>query len=86
MLYLTRKVGESVQQMGLKYATVTGVARDDLDDARRGLRFPDPSKPQDIAHPHGRIDLLGLRRTEITFKKIDRNAIGCRLGRCAGCG
>lgn len=27
-----RKVAESVQQMGLKYATVTGVARDDLDD------------------------------------------------------
>lgn len=26
------KVAESVRQMGLKYATVTGVARDDLDD------------------------------------------------------
>jgi len=26
------KVAESVQQMGLKYSTVTGVARDDLDD------------------------------------------------------
>jgi lipoic acid synthetase len=27
-----RRVAESVKQMGLKYATVTGVARDDLDD------------------------------------------------------
>ena len=27
-----RRVAESVQSMGLKYATVTGVARDDLDD------------------------------------------------------
>jgi len=27
-----RKVAESVQAMGLRYATVTGVARDDLDD------------------------------------------------------
>ncbi|NJP66657.1 lipoyl synthase [Streptomyces spiramenti] len=27
-----RRVAESVQQMGLKYATITGVARDDLDD------------------------------------------------------
>jgi lipoyl synthase len=27
-----RRVAESVQQMGLRYATVTGVARDDLDD------------------------------------------------------
>ncbi|PVU83878.1 lipoyl synthase [Cellulomonas sp. WB94] len=27
-----RRVAESVQAMGLKYATVTGVARDDLDD------------------------------------------------------
>lgn len=27
-----RKVATSVQQMGLRYATVTGVARDDLDD------------------------------------------------------
>lgn len=27
-----RRVAESVQKMGLKYATVTGVARDDLDD------------------------------------------------------
>ena len=27
-----RRVGESVQAMGLRYATVTGVARDDLDD------------------------------------------------------
>ncbi|MBO2455959.1 lipoyl synthase, partial [Actinomadura barringtoniae] len=27
-----RRVAESVTQMGLKYATVTGVARDDLDD------------------------------------------------------
>lgn len=27
-----RRVGESVQAMGLKYATITGVTRDDLDD------------------------------------------------------
>jgi len=27
-----RKVGESVKAMGLKYATITGVTRDDLDD------------------------------------------------------
>ena len=27
-----RRVGESVQRMGLRYATVTGVARDDLED------------------------------------------------------
>ncbi|NJQ08713.1 lipoyl synthase [Streptomyces lonarensis] len=27
-----RRVAESVQQMGLKYATITGVARDDLED------------------------------------------------------
>ena len=27
-----RKVGESVKTMGLKYATITGVTRDDLDD------------------------------------------------------
>ncbi|MBN9793643.1 MULTISPECIES: lipoyl synthase [unclassified Pseudonocardia] len=27
-----RRVAESVQQMGLRYSTVTGVARDDLDD------------------------------------------------------
>jgi lipoic acid synthetase len=27
-----RRVAESVQQMGLRYATITGVARDDLDD------------------------------------------------------
>ncbi len=27
-----RKVAESVQQMGLRYSTITGVARDDLDD------------------------------------------------------
>ena len=27
-----RRVAESVQKMGLRYATITGVARDDLDD------------------------------------------------------
>src|SRR3954467_15018945 len=32
-----RRVGESVATMGLKYATVTGVARDDLPDGGAGL-------------------------------------------------
>lgn len=32
-----RRVAESVREMGLKYATVTGVARDDLPDGASGL-------------------------------------------------
>ena len=54
-----RKVAESVRQMGLRYSTITGVARDDLDDGgswlyaetvRPGPR-DEPGDRRRAAHP-----------------------------------
>jgi lipoic acid synthetase len=65
-----RKVAESVREMGLKYATVTGVARDDLDDEGawlyaetiREVHRLNPGTGVEILVPDfsGRPELLGL--------------------------
>jgi lipoic acid synthetase len=64
-----RRVAESVRTMGLKYATVTGVARDDLDDEGawlyaetiRRIHALNPGCGVEILVPdfHGRPELLG---------------------------
>jgi lipoic acid synthetase len=64
-----RRVAESVRTMGLKYATVTGVARDDLDDEGawlyaetiRQIHALNPGCGVEILVPdfHGRPELLG---------------------------
>ncbi|RKR73666.1 lipoyl synthase [Frondihabitans australicus] len=65
-----RKVAESVREMGLRYATVTGVARDDLDDEGawlyaetiREVHRLNPGTGVEILVPDfsGRPELLGL--------------------------
>jgi lipoyl synthase len=64
-----RRVAQSVQTMGLRYATVTGVARDDLDDEGawlyaetvRAIHRLNPSTGVEILVPDfsGRPELLG---------------------------
>lgn len=64
-----RRVAQSVRTMGLKYATVTGVARDDLDDEGawlysetiRQIHALNPGCGVEILVPdfHGRPELLG---------------------------
>jgi lipoic acid synthetase len=64
-----RRVAESVRTMGLRYATVTGVARDDLDDEGawlyaetiRAIHALNPGCGVEILVPdfHGRPELLG---------------------------
>ncbi|OBI06843.1 lipoyl synthase [Mycolicibacter heraklionensis] len=64
-----RRVAESVQSMGLRYSTVTGVARDDLPDQGawlyaetvRAIKARNPSTGVELLIPDfsGRPDLLG---------------------------
>ncbi len=64
-----RRVAESVQAMGLRYATVTGVARDDLPDEGawlyaetvRAIHALNPDTGVELLIPdfHARADLLG---------------------------
>jgi lipoic acid synthetase len=64
-----RRVAESIQRMGLRYATVTGVARDDLDDGGawlyaetiRQIHALNPDTGVEILTPDfsGRAELLG---------------------------
>jgi len=64
-----RRVAESVQAMGLRYSTVTGVTRDDLDDQGswlyaetvRAIKRLNPSTGVELLIPDfdGRPDLLG---------------------------
>ena len=64
-----RRVAESVQSMGLRYSTVTGVARDDLPDQGawlyaetvRAIKALNPSTGVELLIPdfNGRPDLLG---------------------------
>ncbi|MBV9098147.1 MAG: lipoyl synthase, partial [Frankiaceae bacterium] len=64
-----RRVAESVQAMGLRYATVTGVARDDLDDEGawlyaetiRQIHALNPGTGVELLIPDfdGRVDQLG---------------------------
>lgn len=64
-----RRVAESVETMGLRYSTVTGVARDDLDDQGawlyaetvRAIKRLNPSTGVELLIPDfsGRADLLG---------------------------
>ena len=48
-----RRVAESVQQMGLRYATITGVARDDLEDGGAWL-YAETIRQVHAAEPRGR--------------------------------
>jgi lipoic acid synthetase len=52
-----RRVAESVQQMGLKYSTVTGVARDDLDDGGAWLYAETVRRIHDL-NPGTGVELL----------------------------
>lgn len=48
-----RRVADSVRQMGLRYSTVTGVARDDLADGGAWLYAETVRQIHDIEHPDG---------------------------------
>ena len=48
-----RRVADSVRQMGLRYSTVTGVARDDLADGGAWLYAETVRKIHEIEHPDG---------------------------------
>ncbi|MBM3689053.1 MAG: lipoyl synthase [Actinobacteria bacterium] len=52
-----RRVGESVRSMGLRYATVTGVARDDLDDEGAWL-YAETVRQIRTLHPDCGIEVL----------------------------
>ncbi|GES34133.1 lipoyl synthase [Streptomyces angustmyceticus] len=52
-----RRVAESVQTMGLKYATITGVARDDLDDGGAWL-YAETVRQIHAAMPDTGVELL----------------------------
>src|SRR3989440_8008819 len=52
-----RRVAESVQAMGLRYATVTGVARDDLDDGGAWL-YAETVRQIHTMNPGTGLDLL----------------------------
>jgi lipoic acid synthetase len=52
-----RRVAESVAEMGLKYATVTGVARDDLDDGGAWL-YAETARAVHARNPGTGVELL----------------------------
>ncbi|MCB1254591.1 MAG: lipoyl synthase, partial [Austwickia sp.] len=52
-----RRVAESVRQLGLRYATVTGVARDDLPDGAAGL-YAETIRAIHAANPTTGVEIL----------------------------
>jgi len=52
-----RRVAESVRTMGLRYSTVTGVARDDLPDGAAGL-YADTIRQIHALNPHTGVEIL----------------------------
>ena len=52
-----RRVADSVRQLGLRYATVTGVARDDLPDGAAGL-YADAVRAIHEANPNTGVEIL----------------------------
>ncbi|WP_460698076.1 lipoyl synthase [Nocardia thraciensis] len=52
-----RRVAESVQQMGLRYSTITGVARDDLEDGGAWL-YAETVRAIERVSPHTGVELL----------------------------
>ena len=75
-----RRVAESVQAMGLRYATVTGVARDDLpDQGRLALRRDRPADPcRQPRHRGGEPDPGLLRRPRPADRGLRLPARGAR--------
>jgi lipoic acid synthetase len=68
-----RRVAESVQAMGLRYATVTGVARDDLDDEGAWL-YAETIRQVHALNPGTGVEILTpdfSARTELLQKVFD---------------
>ena len=86
-----RRVAESVQAMGLRYATVTGVARDDLDDGGawlyaetvRQIHALNPGTGVELQEEAGEIGFLGvlsgpLVRSSYRAGRLYRQAVEAR--------